>query len=64
MTAIELAQKLLKVQELLNSLEVSGYKNTSSVTIAYEICNEILVELKKTLEEIQNESKEEGAKLG
>ena len=62
MTAIELAQKILTVQNLLESLEVKGYSNTSSVSKAYEICTEILVELKKTLEEIQNESKEGAGK--
>lgn len=61
MSAIELAQKILKVQELLESVEVKGYTNVSSITQAYEICGEILLEVKKTLEEIQNESLKEGA---
>jgi hypothetical protein len=60
MTAIELAQKILNVQKLLESIEVKGYKNTSAVTMAYELCSEVLLALKETITELQNESIEEG----
>ena len=60
MTAIELAQKILNVQKLLESIEVKGYKNASAVTMAYELCSEVLLALKETITELQNESIEEG----
>ena len=64
MTVIEIAEKLLCVQNILDSLEVKGYTNASSVSKAYDLCSEILLELKKTIIELQNESKEEGVNNG
>lgn len=64
MTVIEFAQKILQVQNLIGSLEVKGYPNTSAVTRAYEICGEVLIDLKETITELQNESKEEGVSNG
>lgn len=60
MTVIEIAEKLLCVQNLLDSIEVKGYTNISFVSKAYELCSEVLLALKETITELQNESIEEG----
>ena len=64
MTAIELAQKILKIQELVEGIEVKGYENEIKAVTCYELCTEILVELKQVIEENQNGSKEEGEIVG
>lgn len=56
-TLIDLAKKIMLVQETIDSMEIKGVKNAKAAVSAYEQCNEILEDLKATVEEIQNGSK-------
>ena len=59
-TIVELVQNLLEIQNALDNIEIKGVKNASILTQTYDLCSHMVSDLKNTVEEIQNESKEKG----
>ena len=55
----ELADKIIKVCQNIDSVEIRGIQNIKLLDEAYSLCTEVLYDIKATLENYQNENKAE-----
>lgn len=57
----DFAKKIINVCELLDAIEVKGVSNMTKIQSAYKECESILIDIKETMEEYQNEHKEQNS---
>lgn len=55
----EIITKIMTLQLILDKIEVHGIANAKALSLAYDQCTELTQEIKETLEQIQNGSKNE-----
>lgn len=54
----DLADKIIKVRTLLNSVVVNGTANMRAITAADDLCEEVLISFRDALEKIKKEAEE------
>lgn len=55
LTIGELANKVIDIRNNLDAVEVKGVHNRRLLNTAYDLCDEMLLEFKNTLEALENE---------
>lgn len=55
----EIITKIMTIQLILDKIEVHGIVNAKAIAAAYDQCTELTKQIKDTLEQIQNGSKNE-----
>lgn len=58
-TLLDIINEIIRIRDVLNEVEVKGRDNQACLVYAYDHCNQLISDLNKTAEEIQNGSRSE-----